>query len=125
MSEDCRYCGGGDFMEDDGGNTICSYCKRVHDDGAHPGPATENEAAIWAFATQFAPELTVCRAERIDGVPYADAWVASYRDDEKSIGVSGFAFDGHFKAYIEAAGALSIAESAGRVMAKATGMDVK
>lgn len=119
----CRYCGGGDFMEDAGGQTICSYCKRVHDEPeAATVPMSVNETAIRAFAAQFSPPLAVGRTERINEVPIEDAWVCSHWDQTRGLGISAFAFRGQFKAYIEAAGSAEIAERAGYVIGKAMGL---
>lgn len=81
-----------------------------------------NEAAARAFAAQFNPPLRVCKTDRVNNLPMADAWVVSYHDASRGIGITTVAYAGGIHAFIEAAGAAEIAEDAGRVMATALGL---
>lgn len=79
-----------------------------------------NLAIAQTFANQFTPPLGVVHTQRMNEVPSPDAFCISHWDATRKIGISAFVFgDGHFKAYLEAAGKGDIAEDAGRVFAKA------
>ena len=72
------------------------------------------------FANQFDPPLSIVHTERMNEIPSPDAFCISYWDQARKIGISAFVFgEGHFKAYLEAAGKGDIAEDAGCVFAKA------
>ena len=81
-----------------------------------------NRANAERFASQFKPALPVVKTERINGQPDPDAYLVSYWDDARKVGVVAHAMRGQIKAYIEAGGPGEIAERAGKVMAKALGM---
>lgn len=81
-----------------------------------------NERTARAFAAQFDPPLLVGRTDRVNNLPIPDAWVISYHDAARGVGITTVCYSGGIHAFIEAAGAAEIAEEAGRVMAKALGL---
>lgn len=83
---------------------------------------TENEQTIKAFCEQFTPPLKYVKTDRINNVPMPDAWMTSWWNAEKSIGITTVAYGGGIHAFIEAAGRADIAANAGRVMAQALGL---
>lgn len=83
---------------------------------------TENEKTIAAFCAQFTPPLKYVRTERINNLPMQDAWQCSYWDNVRSIGITTVAYAGGIHAFIEAAGSGNIAETAGKVIARALGL---
>ncbi len=83
---------------------------------------TANEQIAHRFAAQFTPPLKVGKTEAINNVRMPDAWVVSYWDAAKAVGITAVAHSGQLHAYIEAAGGGEIAEHAGQVIAKALGL---
>jgi hypothetical protein len=79
-----------------------------------------NERMIRAFASQFNPPLRYARTDRINNIRFPDAWVCSYWDDAKAIGITCTVYEGQIHAFIEAAGSgEQVATDAGQVMARA------
>lgn len=83
---------------------------------------TDNERAIKAFCDQFSPKLKYVKTDRINNMPYPDAWQTSYWDNALCIGITTVAYGGGIHAFIEAAGKSDVAANAGKVMAKALGL---
>jgi hypothetical protein len=81
-----------------------------------------NREIAEAFAAQFEPPLTVVHTERINNRPVADAWLVAYFDKARGYGITAHAFGGRLHAYLEAGTDGGEAEHAGRLMAKALGM---
>ena len=94
--------------------------KDADDDG---NGMSENRAIIHAFCAQFSPPLRYIRTERINMVPFPDAWQASYWEDRRSIGITAVAYNGQLHAFIEKAGKGSeVAVDAGKIIATAFGL---
>lgn len=83
---------------------------------------TENERTIAAFCAMFTPAMKYVRTERVNNLPIPDAWMTSFWDQERAVGMTVVAYGGGLHAYLEAAGKGEIAEGAGRVFAKALGL---
>jgi hypothetical protein len=79
-----------------------------------------NERMIRAFASQFNPPLRYVRTDRINNIKFPDAWVCSYWDDDKAIGITATVYEGQLHAFIEAAGqGEQVAKDAGLVISRA------
>ncbi len=83
---------------------------------------TENEKVMRTFCAQFNPPLRYVKTERINSVPFPDAWQTSVWDAACGIGITTVCYGGGIHAYLEAAGSAQIAENAGKVFAKALGL---
>jgi hypothetical protein len=84
---------------------------------------TENEKAIKTFCDQFEPPLNYAATQRINNQPVSDAYTTAFWLEQECIGITVLSYgSGNFKAYIEAAGKGDIAESAGKVIARAFGL---
>lgn len=83
---------------------------------------TENEKAIADFCAQFSPPLKYVKTERINNLPVPDAWLASYWDSARAVGITTVCYGGGIHAFIEAAGKGDIAPAAGRIIATALGL---
>jgi hypothetical protein len=68
-----------------------------------------NERTARTFAAQFNPPLTVGKTDRVNNLPIPDAWVISYHDAARGIGITTVCYAGGIHAFIEAAGAAEIA----------------
>jgi hypothetical protein len=80
---------------------------------------TENEKTIKAFCDMFSPSLRYVKTDRINNMPYPDAWQTSYWHQDRSVGMTVVAYGGGIHAFIEAAGRGDIAANAGKVFARA------
>jgi hypothetical protein len=83
---------------------------------------SENERTIAAFCAQFSPPMKYVKTDRINMMPFPDAWQSSYWDQAAGLGFTVVAYGGGIHAYLEAAGKGDIAANAGRVFAKALGL---
>jgi hypothetical protein len=83
---------------------------------------TENERTMKMFCDQFTPPLRYLKTEKINNMPFPDAWTTSWHDQARGIGITTVCYGGGIHAFIEAAGPADIAADAGRVMAKALGL---
>lgn len=95
----------------------------MKDDQIEPEKISENEAIIRAFADQFSPALRYVRTDKINNIRFPDAYVCSYWDSKRAIGITTTVYEGQIHAFIEAAGSgEQVAKDAGRVIAAAMGM---
>lgn len=78
-----------------------------------------NREIIEAFAQEFDPPLTICMTSNINRRPVKDAWLASYWDKERRIGITAHAVKGRLHAFLECEGDGAVAEPLGQMMARA------
>lgn len=83
-----------------------------------PAAPSKNQKIALAFAQQFKPVPPVVRTQRINNVPYPDAWLVAVHDDGSGYGITAHAFDGKLHAFIETLQKGQAAESVGKSMAR-------
>lgn len=63
---------------------------------------SRNREIAEVFAAQFDPPLAVVQTQRINNVPYRDAWVCAVYDEALGYGVTAHVFHERVHAYVEA-----------------------